>query len=126
MQTPDLKGFRFQLRHSTTAISSALPAALLALLLLATGTAQAQFRTLPENAKRATVGTQQYSLPYIDIGGKQLKLAPGGLIYDENNRTIVHAALPPGADVAVVPDMNGDIGRIYILTPAEQAKFGQK
>ncbi len=91
--------------------------------LLATGVAHAQFRTLPANAKRATVGQQQYPLPYLSFGSAVVKLAPGGVIYDQNNRSIVHGALPPGADVAFVLDMNGDIGRIYILTPQEQARF---
>ena len=95
----------------------------LAVGLFAAGAAQAQLRAIPPNAKRAIVGQEQYPLPYINIGGTRLKLAPGGLIYDQNNRTIVHNALPPGADVAVVPDMNGDVGRIYILTPQEQAQF---
>jgi len=95
----------------------------LAVGLFAAGAAQAQFRAIPPNAKRAIVGQEQYPLPYINIGGTRLTLAPGGLIYDQNNRTIVHNALPPGADVAVVPDMNGDVGRIYILTPQEQAQF---
>ena len=56
------------------------------------------------------------------MSGKLVKLAPGGMIYDQNNRTIVHNALPPGADVAVTPDMNGDVARIYILTPLERAQ----
>ena len=98
----------------------------LATLLFAAGLAHAQFRSLPANAKRATVGPDQYPLPYVHIGGARVKLAPGGVIYDQNNRTIVHNALPPGAEVAVVPDLNGDIGRIYILTPQEQAQFGRK
>ena len=100
--------------------------AVLGALLLAAGISQAQFRSLPANAKRATIGVDQYPLPYINIGGTRVKLAPGGVIYDQNNRTIVHNALPPGAEVAVVPDMNGDIGRIYVLTPQEQAQFGRK
>ena len=75
--------------------------------------------------KRATVGQQQYALPYVDLGGKVVKLAPGGVIYDQNNRTIVHGALPAGADVVFTTDMNGDIARIYILTPQEQAQFDQ-
>jgi hypothetical protein len=94
--------------------------------LLAVGFAHAQLRTLPANAKVTTVGQQQYPLPYISLGGVVVKLAPGGVIYDENNRSIVHGALPPGADVAFVPDMNGDIGRIYILTPQERARFVPK
>jgi len=85
----------------------------------------AQLRTLPANAKRATVGQPQV-LPYVQLSGKVVRLAPGGVIYDQNNRTIVHNALPPGADVAVTPDMNGDVARIYILTPLERAQFGKK
>ena len=100
-----------------------LLATVLAVTLLLAGVAHAQLRTLPPSAKRATVGQQQYALPYINLGGATVKLAPGGVIYDQNNRSIVHGALPPGADVAFVTDMNGDIGRIYILTPQEQARF---
>ena len=94
----------------------------IAAILLAAGVAQAQLRTLPANAKRAIVGQQQYPLPYIDLGGTRLKLAPGGVIYNEHNRTIVHSALPPGAEVGYTLDMNGDVGRIYILTPLERAQ----
>ena len=125
MQPSDLKGFRFHLSYLIVAVRKWLPVAL-ATLLLAAGLTHAQFRSLPANAKRATVGQDQYPLPYINIGGARVKLAPGGVIYDQNNRTIVHNALPPGAEVAVVTDMNGDIGRIYILTPQEQAQFGRK
>ena len=122
MQTSDLKGFRFHLMNLFEAVRKLLPW-VAAVLLITAGAAYAQMRTLPGNAKRATVGQEQYPLPYINIGGTRLRLAPGGVIYDQNNRTIVHGALPPGADVAVVPDMNGYIGRIYILTPQEQAQF---
>jgi hypothetical protein len=96
---------------------------LLATLLLMADIVYAQLRALPANAKRATVGQQQYPLPYVDLGGAKLRLAPGGVIYDRDNRMIVHGALPPGADVAFVVDMSGDVGRIYVLTPQEQARF---
>src|ERR1051325_3086074 len=83
---------------------------------LTTFTAHAQLRTLPANAKRATIGQQQYPLPYINLAGKQVRLSPGATIYDQNNRSIVHGALPRGADVAFTTDMNGDVARIYVLT----------
>ena len=98
----------------------------IAAVLLAAGMAQAQLRALPANAKRATVAQQQHPLPYVGLGSAVVKLAPGGVIYDQNNRSIVHGALPPGADVAYVLDMNGDVGRIYILTPLEQSQFVPK
>jgi hypothetical protein len=97
----------------------------IAALLLSAGVAHAQLRTIPATAKRATVG-QALPLPFINLNGTTVKLAPGGVIYDQNNRTILHQDLPPGADVAFVIDMNGDIGRIYILTPQEQATFVQQ
>ena len=94
--------------------------------MLFAGISSAQLRTLPVNAKRATTGQQQYALPLVDLGGKIVKLAPGAVIYDQNNRSIVHGALPLGADVAFTVDMNGDVARIFILAPFEQAQFNQK
>ena len=93
--------------------------------LVLAGTVHAQLRSLPAHAKRATAGQQQ-ALPYVDLGGKVVRLAPGGVIYDQNNRTIVHGALPPGADVVFTTDLNGDVARIYILTPQERAQLNQQ
>ncbi len=104
-----------------------LPRLLLLLVasLLLAATSYAQLRSIPANAKRATVGQPQ-ALPYVELNRKVVKLAPGGVIYDQNNRTIVHGALPPGADVAITPAMNGDVARIYILTPLERAQFSKR
>jgi hypothetical protein len=88
-------------------------------------TGYAQWRALPANAKRATVGEPKV-LPYVELGGKVVRLAPGGVIYDQNNRTIVHGALPADADVVFTIDMHGDVARIYILTPQEQAQLNQR
>ena len=93
-------------------------------LLLGTA-AWAQLRTLPQNAKIARVGEPQ-PLPFVQLDGKRYRLGPGGVIYDEHNRTIVHGALPAGARVAYSLDMGGDIGRIYILTAQEQARVDKK
>ena len=125
MQQPDLiKGFDYNLKQGPGNMRNLLLILMAASLLLA-GVAHAQLRTLPANAKRATVGQPQ-QLPYVDLGGKVVRLAPGGVIYDQHNRSIVHGALPPGADVAFTIDMHGDIARIYILTPHEQARLDQK
>ena len=85
------------------------------------GSAFAQLRTLPQNAKFARVGDPQ-PLPFVQLDGNIVKLAPGGIIIDENNRSILQGALPPGVRVAYILDMGGDIGRIYILTAQEQAQ----
>ena len=92
---------------------------IMALLLALVATVHAQLpRQLPSNGKLGELaGKQPY--PLVLIGGKTLRLAPGGRIFDQHNRTIVHEALPEQAAVLFVDDMNGDISRIYILRPEE-------
>ena len=87
--------------------------------------AHAQFRTLPAQGKRATVG-EAMVMPYVKLGGKSMRLAPGAVIYDQQNRFIVHNALPAGADVLFTTDTNGDVGRIYMLSAREQELLGRK
>ena len=87
-----------------------------------TAQAQVQLRTLPATAKLAKVGDPQM-LPYVELNGTVARLAPGGVIYDENNRSITHNMLPSGAVVGYTTDMNGDVARIYILTPQERAQL---
>jgi hypothetical protein len=92
---------------------------IMALLLALAASAHAQLpRQFPPNGKIGELaGRQPY--PMLLIGGKALRLAPGGRIFDQHNRTIVHEALPEQAAVLFVDDMNGDISRIYILRPEE-------
>jgi hypothetical protein len=92
---------------------------IVALLLALTATGHAQLpRQLPSNGKLGELaGKQVY--PLLLIGGKTLRLAPGGRIFDQHNRTIVHEALPEQGAVLFVEDMNGDISRIYVLRPEE-------
>jgi len=75
-------------------------------------------RQLPANGKLGElIGPQPY--PLVQINNKVLRLAPGGRIINEQNRTIVHSYLPQQAHVYFVEDMNGDISRIYLLRPDE-------
>lgn len=79
-------------------------------------------RLLPANGKLGhLVGQQQY--PLVQIDRKALRLAPGGVIVDQNNRFIVHGALPTNARVLYVLDSRGDISRIVLLTAAELKRF---
>ena len=90
-----------------------------------TGAAFAQqIRLLPENGKRGTTGAQR-PMPEVVIGRQTLALAPGGLIFDANNRTILHQALPQGADVWYQLNGQGQVQRIYILRPEEQTRLTQ-
>ncbi len=94
-----------------------------ALLWPAPGVAQ-QIRQLPVDGKRGVTGNQQ-PLPQVMIGRTLFQLAPGGLIFDTYNRTIVHMSLPVGADVWYQLNSSGQIRRIYILRPDEQARLNQ-
>jgi hypothetical protein len=84
--------------------------------------AQQQIRQLPANGKRGTTG-DLLPLPQVVINRETLTLAPGGLIFDTNNRTILHQSLPPGSDVWFQLNNIGQIQRIYILRPEEQARL---
>ena len=91
------------------------------------GSASAQFvqmRFLPPQGIRGVLGPSQ-AYPLVAIGNTTLRLTPGARIYDQNNRTIVHGALPPGAQILFLRDQAGDMQRIYILTEQELAFLQQ-
>jgi hypothetical protein len=76
-------------------------------------------RQLPADGKLGELVGQQQPLPLLQINNKLVRLAPGGRIYDQHNRTILHTSLPERATVLFIQDMNGDISRVYILRPEE-------
>ena len=79
-------------------------------------------RQLPANGKRGTTG-DKLPYPQVAIGRETFALAPGGIIYDTNNRTIVQGALPADADVWYQLNNTGQVQRIYVLRPEEQARL---
>jgi hypothetical protein len=81
-------------------------------------------RILPANGTLGITGEQRV-LPSVQINQQVLRLAPGGRITDHNNRTIVHDQLPAQAAVLFTLDNQGDISRIFILTPEELARIRQ-
>lgn len=85
----------------------------------------AQLRQLPQNGKRGVTGNP-LPLPFVVLGRETLRLAPGGVIFDTNNRTIVHGSLPVGAEVWYQMNTGGEVQRIYILTPVEQTHLDQQ
>jgi hypothetical protein len=82
-----------------------------------------QLRTLPAKGKRAQL--QGYQNPFVYFSDATLRLAPGALIYDASNRTILPNALPAGADVVYTTDATGNVMRIYLLTSDERQKLDQ-
>ncbi|MDP2241923.1 MAG: hypothetical protein Q8K18_17445 [Burkholderiales bacterium] len=96
----------------------------LGLALAAPGHAQMS-RAFPANGKLGELTGQQHPLPMVQIDRAVVRLAPGARIVDQNNRSIVHGALPDYAQVLYVLDISGDISRIIILTPEEVARVQQ-
>src|SRR4051812_11682799 len=92
---------------------------LLVLLLVLQGAYAQPFRTLPAAGERGRTG-ESLPLPDVQIGRRVLRLSPGALVFDQNNRSIVHAAIPVGAHVFFTRDSSGDIRRLYILTDQER------
>jgi hypothetical protein len=89
------------------------------------GTASAQVvshRFLPEKGERGRLGEPQ-PLPMVKIGNRVMRLAPGAVLYDQQNRSIIHAHLPEGADVYFTKDQAGNVLRVYILTEQERARL---
>jgi hypothetical protein len=50
-------------------------------------------------------------------------MAPGAVVYDQQNRSIVQASLPPGADVYFTKDSAGNVTSVYILTDQERTRL---
>jgi hypothetical protein len=95
---------------------------LLATLLFtcAAGATHAQLRTIPAEAKRATMSHVQGMT--VEIDGKRTDLAAGAQIRDDRNMIVLPTALPAGVLVKYLPDAHGQVWRIWILSPQEAAQ----
>ena len=91
-----------------------------ALLTLAAGAAQAQLRTIPADAKRATMSHVQGMT--VELNGKKTEMAAGAQIRDANNMIVLPAALPSGSLIKFMPDAQGQVWRVWILSPQEAAQ----
>jgi len=78
-------------------------------------------RPFPAHALRGKM-TPGY-FPDISIDGKPRQLSPAARIFNQDNMIEMPAALR-GSDIVVnyTVDMNGNIDRIWILTPEEAAQ----
>jgi len=82
-------------------------------------------RALPANAKLGTLVGQQQQYPLVQIDTSVVRLAPGAVIVDENNRFILHGYLPAQATILYLVDNQGAVTRIVILRPDELARLQQ-
>ena len=80
----------------------------------------AQLRSIPAEAKRGEIRHVQDTI--VSINGARQRLAPGAQIRDRANRLVVPTAVPAGAQVKYLVDAQGQVHRVWILTPAEAAK----
>ena len=85
------------------------------------GPAQAA-RDFPANAKRAIFSVVQY--PTVKLYKQTLQLAPSAQIRDVSNLIVQPASLPGRYRVLYTLDTNGNVYRVWILTPEEQAIYG--
>ncbi len=93
---------------------------ILALVAAFAATSHAQLhRQFPANAKPGEMIGQQHLFPLIQINNKVLRLAPGGRVFDEHNRILLHPYLPKHAHVLFVEDLNGELSHVYLLRPDE-------
>jgi hypothetical protein len=86
----------------------------------AMGAAEAQLRTIPADAKRATMSHVQGMT--VTLNGKQVDLAAGAQIRDGRNMIVLPTALPPDVLVKYQLGPDGKISRAWILSPQEAAQ----
>jgi hypothetical protein len=93
--------------------------AALLVAILATG-AWAQTRTISKQALRGELTHVMENI--VTVNGERMRLAPGAQIYAQNNLTIVPTEVPPNSLVDYTLDRDGQIFRVWILTPQEAAQ----
>jgi len=91
-----------------------------AILAFAASPALAQLRTIPADAKRATMSHVQGMT--VELDGKRTELAAGAQIRNAGNMIVLPTALPAGSRVKYTLDLNGQVWRIWILSPQEAAQ----
>ncbi|MBK4733455.1 hypothetical protein [Noviherbaspirillum pedocola] len=98
-----------------------LPGIALAAALFSCLPAQAMERMFPNTAKRGTLSTVDY--PTMRMDGAVRKFAPGAWIRNQFNTVDVPASLG-GREFTVnyTENPQGDIDRVWILTPEEATK----
>ena len=91
--------------------------ALLVCLCLIAGSAHAQLRNIPEQAKDGQIRHLQDMI--VSINGVAVRLAPGVQIRDGHNRLMLPTAIPAGAQVKYLLDPDGQVRQVWVLTPDE-------
>ena len=113
IEQPPLAGARYRIRLAGFAL-------LVGALLLPAGVLAA--RNFPQSAQRGELTAHQY--PYYLIDKKTWRLAVGGKIYNHQNMIIMPVSLQAQkAQIMYSLDVNGELSAIWLLTPAEAARY---
>jgi hypothetical protein len=107
-------------------LSTVFAAAVLSAAALAgAGSAFAQLRAIPDDAKRGQIRHVREMV--VEIDGTQARLTPGAQIRNTDNRIILPSALPPEPQlIKYQTDPTGMVHRVWILTREEAAKPDKK
>lgn len=101
-------------------MKQALTATIALLAALLATVAAAQFRTIPKEAVRGELTHLTENI--VSVSGQQMRLAPGALIYGQNNLIVVPTQVPRDSLVEYTTDRNGELFKVWILTPEEAAR----
>lgn len=89
--------------------------------LLAAFAAHAQLRSIPADARPATLRHVQAMV--VELNGKPARLSPGAQIRDTSNRLVLPASMVDKTAVKYLPDASGLVHRVWILSPQEAARI---
>ena len=82
--------------------------------------AAAQLRSIPTTAERAVM--RHVSGSIVTLDGERAQLGAGAQIRDAYNRVVLPTHFPPDTLVKYTRDPQGDVHRVWILTPTEAAQ----
>ena len=89
-------------------------------LLLAAGTAAAQLRAIPDEARRGEM--RHLHELVVELNGTPVRLSPAAQIRDEANRIVMPTTLAQPVRVKYLADPQGHPTRVWILSPTEAAQ----
>ena len=90
-------------------------------LAVAAPVAHAQLRTIPADAKPASLRHVQDMI--VELDGKLARLSPGAQIRDPFNRLVLPTSLTDKTSVKYATDASGMVHRVWILSPEEVAQL---
>jgi len=89
----------------------------LVFLLFICAAAQAQLRTIPQQAQRGYIRHVQEMI--VEIDGTQRSLTQAAQIRDRQNRIVLPTAIPPGTLVRYLLNADGTVQQVWFLTRQE-------